>query len=406
MANKALPLLVAGGAALLLLGGKKKSKKSSSTSSGMKPEVKKAFDDAGVEYVKSVSAPPSASKPVKIAAEKPGPNDSIAEPSDKDFWRSRQFGLMYIANHTGINCNPGDPDGIPGEGTRTAIKNFQQAMGLEPTGEWTQVTETAMLHMFGQLASEIPESPPEVKAPKEREDLWVDNIYLPFGPNPVALSGDISPAYKNGYPYKRFFDGKEYIWQNAMIFNRPNSKDSVLSVSTLYIEDHMSENWLAERQGKSYYFWSNYSYRLPYGYGDDNNRLKGALKAVRMGLVPKHAMGVSWSEYGHWIEKDDLVKKYIENYKYVLEIVDYVFAKYNANVDVELDQGEVTEEVCSRFGLDCYEKSGVFYVKRPHSSHENLLNLWSGISKVLAASSSKINPRLKFKKIPSNAPRA
>lgn len=408
MAN-ALPLLLAGGAALLLLSGKKKGSGSKSSSGSSKspltPEVKEAFEDAGVTHIETVSKPSVASEPVKIPAEKPGPEDPIAESFDEEFWRSRQFALMYIANHTGINCNPGKPDGVPGDGTRAAIKNFQQAMGLEPTGEWTQVTETAMLHMFGQLASEIPEPPPEVKAPKERTDFWIDNVYLPYGANPLVHGWALD---KKGYPYSQFFEDREYLWQNSTYYNRPRHKDGVLSITTFW-----------RRKGSDTFRISNTSYRFPYGYGDDKARLKGAVRAYRMGLVPKYAIGV----YEYWrgdIANPDDVMEHIDHYRYALQVYDYAYIKYGSDaVDRNKEYSEseeFTKMICSRFpalnckgweyGPDFYGRTYNIYKAINPSRFDSSENLWKIIANRLAFANEEDLYRNQFKPIPSNAPRA
>jgi peptidoglycan hydrolase-like protein with peptidoglycan-binding domain len=52
--------------------------------------------------------------------------------------RSAQLHLLYKSFH------PGPIDGVMGNVTRSALRRFQQSMGLSPTGELNQETETSL----------------------------------------------------------------------------------------------------------------------------------------------------------------------------------------------------------------------------------------------------------------------
>ena len=60
-------------------------------------------------------------------------------------WMGRQEALLELGH------NPGPIDGIVGRGTVGAIKSFQSAMSLNPTGEWCQLTQTVAITMLTGL---------------------------------------------------------------------------------------------------------------------------------------------------------------------------------------------------------------------------------------------------------------
>lgn len=95
-------------------------------------------------------------------------------------WYHRQEALKALSDLGICECDPGDIDGKYGTQTATAVRNFQDHVGLPETGHWDEHAEREMLLLLRSLQDEKEVDFPEGNGANGKGEEWgPDDILVP-----------------------------------------------------------------------------------------------------------------------------------------------------------------------------------------------------------------------------------
>ena len=124
--------------------------------------------------------------------------------------RERNRDVQHLL--TMIGFEPGPIDGLVGRNTRAAIKDFQEAHGLEPTGQVDAALEDALYETFG-------------KPDRMNGHIYVRQGFKPIFDAPVSIKGGDAPLGTHIYTAQDFIEGDLDIRWTALTAEEAEGSD-------------------------------------------------------------------------------------------------------------------------------------------------------------------------------------
>jgi peptidoglycan hydrolase-like protein with peptidoglycan-binding domain len=166
------------------------------------PHPAPLFAETPPAKVQPVALRPQAATPAPAIAAAPTPTARPAAVAPAPAVTAAKPGLVLDLQRALAERNyyDGAPDGLPGPRTQQAIRNFEQANGMKPTGEPTEALLARILQSRGRsdVTGSIPAAATPAPAPSPSARVFaVQRTLAKLGYGPVKYTGLTDPETKS-----------------------------------------------------------------------------------------------------------------------------------------------------------------------------------------------------------------